>query len=349
MERINKIEKIAEAVRNLGADAVLLTTDNSRLYAASGFIASRGMVFVTKDGDACYLTDSRYLEAAERELIEKGFTLVDNTLGSTEGLNELIRRHGVKRLAIEDLHMTIGEYEDLRGTLPVELVHAGMAIDKLRAYLTPEDRDALGYAQSLAEKALAETLEVFRIGMTEKELEAELVYRMYLNGADDLSFKPEIISGANASMPHGNPSDKPIAAGDALIMDFGLVKTDSGRICPVPLPWATPRRSCSRYMTRCWLHRKRPSTTTPLASTAGNWTRWHGIISRPAGWRAVISTHWDTASACWALPRWHWPTAPRTPCSNPATPSPLNRAFISPESWGAASRIFSGWAKITRR
>lgn len=58
--------------------------------------------------------------------------------------------------------------------------------------------------------------------MTEKELEAELVYRMYLNGADDLSFKPEIISGANASMPHGNPSDKPIAAGDALIMDFGL-------------------------------------------------------------------------------------------------------------------------------
>ena len=46
--------------------------------------------------------------------------------------------------------------------------------------------------------------------MTEKELEAELVYRMYLNGADDLSFKPETISGANASMPHGNPSDKPI-------------------------------------------------------------------------------------------------------------------------------------------
>ena len=70
--------------------------------------------------------------------------------------------------------------------------------------------------------------------MTEKELEAELVYRMYLNGADDLSFKPEIISGANASMPHGNPSDKPIAAGDALIMDFGLVKTDFGRICPAP-------------------------------------------------------------------------------------------------------------------
>lgn len=225
-----------------------------------------GMVFVTKDGDTCYLTDSHYLEATERELIEKGFTLADNTLGSTEGLNGLIRRHGVKRLAIEDLHMIIGEYEDLRRTLPVELIHAGMAIDKLRAYLTPEDRDALGHAQSLAEKALAETLEVFRIGMTEKELEAELVYRMYLNGADDLSFKPEIISGANASMPHGNPSDKPIAAGDALIMDFGLVKN-------------------------------------------GFWSDMSRTLSRPAGWRA----------------------------------------FISPESWGAASRISSGWVKTTKR
>ena len=88
--------------------------------------------------------------ATVRELEGAGYIVwererrADNTLDSTEGLNELIRRHGVKRLAIEDLHMTIGEYEDLRGTLPVELVHAGMAIDKLRAYLTPEDRDALG-------------------------------------------------------------------------------------------------------------------------------------------------------------------------------------------------------------
>lgn len=218
------IKKIAQAVSLLGADAVLITTDNNRLYAASGFIASRGMVFVTTDGNACYLTDSRYLEAAERELIEKGFTLEDNTLGSLDGLRSLICRYGVKRLAVEDLHLTIGEYEEYRSSLDVELVHAGMAIDRLRAYLTPADRDELAHAQYLAEKSLHETLEVFHIGMTEKQLEAELIYRMYLNGADDLAFKPEIISGANASMPHGNPSDKPIVAGDALIMDFGLVK-----------------------------------------------------------------------------------------------------------------------------
>lgn len=219
-----RISKIAKAVKELGADAVLITTDNNRLYAASGFMASRGMVFITADGAACYLTDSRYLEAAERELLQRGFVLEDNTLGSLDGLNALIRRHGVKYLAVEDLHLTMGEYERYRTSLKAELVHAGMAIDRLRAFLTPQDRDELAYAQALAEKALTETLEVFRIGMTEKQLEAELVYRMYLNGADELSFKPEIISGANASMPHGNPSDKPIVAGDALIMDFGLVK-----------------------------------------------------------------------------------------------------------------------------
>ena len=93
--------------------------------------------------------------ATVRELEGAGYIVwererrADGTLGSTEGLNELIRRHGVKHLAIEDLHMTIGEYEELRGTLPVELVHAGMSIDKLRAYLTPEDRDALGHGIGL--------------------------------------------------------------------------------------------------------------------------------------------------------------------------------------------------------
>lgn len=221
---MKQIEKIANVVSQLGAEAVLLTSDNSRLYAASGFAASRGQVLITKDCDAYYLTDSRYLEAAEKELIKKGFQLKDNTLDPFEGVNDLLCFHHIKHLAIENMHMTIAEYTGWQAALKTDLVNADMEIDRLRAILSVEDRDRLAYAQELAEKALADTLDVFKIGMTEKQLEAELIYRMYLYGADDLSFKPEIISGANASMPHGNPSDKPIVEGDALIMDFGLVK-----------------------------------------------------------------------------------------------------------------------------
>lgn len=221
---MNRIEKIAKVLPEIGADAILITSDNNRLYAAAGFSASRGQVLVTGDGEAYYLTDSRYLQAAEKTIVEKGFHLVDNTLGEIDGINALIRKHGIKILSVENMQMTMDVYARYQTLLHAELVGADTAVDALRASLTAEEREQLQYAQSLAEKALANTLDVFKIGMTERELAAELVYRMYLYGADELSFKPEIISGANASMPHGNPSDKPIQEGDALIMDFGLVK-----------------------------------------------------------------------------------------------------------------------------
>lgn len=219
---MSRIENLTQIITNLSADALLITHGDNRLYA-SGFISSAGMVFVTKDADALYLTDSRYLEAAEKEL-DEGFGIADITTGFVPVVNELIRKYGVKRLVVEDLHLTIAEYKNMQENLNAELVFAGNKVDKLRAYLTVEDKEALKYAQSLAEKSLFEAINNFRIGMTEKEIEAELVYRMYMNGADDLAFKPEIISGANASMPHGNPSDKPIVEGDILLMDFGLIK-----------------------------------------------------------------------------------------------------------------------------
>ena len=220
---MTRIENLTNVINTLGADALLITHSDNRLYA-SGFISSRGMVFVTKDADAYYLTDSRYLEAAEKELTDKGFMLADTTLGFNSVINDLIKKHGVKSLAVEDMHLSLSEYRDFCDNLCAELVFAGDKVDRLRAFLTVGDKNALRYAQSLAEKALSETIAGFKIGMTEKQLEAELVYHMYMNGADDLSFKPEIISGANASMPHGNPSDKPIVSGDILFMDFGLVK-----------------------------------------------------------------------------------------------------------------------------
>ncbi len=222
-KHMNRTENIVRVIKELDADAVLITHSDNRLYA-SGFISSAGNVFVTKDGFAYYLTDSRYLEAAGKELLEKSFMLADTTAGYINVINGLIEKHGVKRLVIEDMHISLSEFNGYRDNLNAELVFAGDKIDRLRSVLTIEDRDALELAETLASKALEETLSSFRVGMTEKELEAELIYHMYMNGADDLSFKPEIISGANASMPHGNPTDKPIIEGDVLLMDFGLVK-----------------------------------------------------------------------------------------------------------------------------
>ena len=79
-------------------------------------------------------------------------------------------------------------------------------------------------AQRISEKALEETLHVIRPGMTEKEVAAELVYRMLKYGSEGNSFDPIVVTGRNTSLPHGVPGDTVLQPGDFLTMDFGSLK-----------------------------------------------------------------------------------------------------------------------------
>ena len=59
--------------------------------------------------------------------------------------------------------------------------------------------------------------------MTEQELCAELIYCLYKNGGEGLSFDPIVVSGPNSSMPHGVPGDRKLQKGDFITMDFGVL------------------------------------------------------------------------------------------------------------------------------
>ena len=78
-------------------------------------------------------------------------------------------------------------------------------------------------AQDITDKAFSEVLERVKIGMTEKQLQAELIYCLLKNGADGMSFDPIVVSGPNTSMPHGVAGDRKIQEGDFITLDFGAM------------------------------------------------------------------------------------------------------------------------------
>ena len=78
-------------------------------------------------------------------------------------------------------------------------------------------------AQRITDKAFSEVCGRVREGMTEKELAAELIYCLYKNGGEGLSFDPIVVSGPNTSMPHGVPGDRKLQKGDFITMDFGVL------------------------------------------------------------------------------------------------------------------------------
>ena len=214
---------IREKLTEYGVDAMLLTCAPNRFYA-SGFASSGtdGVAFITRE-QTYYFTDFRYIEAATTQVKGAAVEMVKSGRGYLTLLNETIAKHSIKRVGYEDAYMTVAEFNTYRDKLNCELVPAAKLMTELRAVKDVEEIETLIAAQRIAEKALEEIYNDIRVGVTEKELAARLTYLMLHYGAENISFDPIVVSGANGSMPHGVPTEKPIADGDFVTMDFGCL------------------------------------------------------------------------------------------------------------------------------
>lgn len=218
-----RVEKIISLINEANAEAILITQPANRRYA-SNVLSSCGMVLLTAQGERYFLVDSRYVETAEKNAGPLGYEVIMTMMEYDTyyvAINQLLRKHGIQRLAIENLFVSLAEYEGFRDNLQCELMPLDNKLDMLREVKTVDEVEKLTKAQRIAEKALWDTLGVFKLGMTERDFASELIYRIFKYGAETLAFNPLILSGGNASMPHGRPSDKVIAEGELLLMDFG--------------------------------------------------------------------------------------------------------------------------------
>jgi Xaa-Pro aminopeptidase len=218
----NRFEMIRAALEAQDLPALLLLSPVNRRYAA-GFPSSDGAVLVTRAG-AWFFTDSRYIEAAEAAIGRAAAVeLLTPQRRLTERLSALLREAGIETLGIEEDGITHSEYLRLEKALPAKLTPAQSLMAGLREVKSPAEKAALASAQRLTEAAYAEVLELIRPGLTERELAAELVYRMLRRGAEGLSFDPIVVAGKRGSQPHGVPGDNRVERGDFVTMDFGCV------------------------------------------------------------------------------------------------------------------------------
>ena len=205
-------------------DGLLLTSAVSRKYCAE-FNVDEGAAIVTKNG-CRYFTDSRYIETAEKNL--KGFDvrMVSKDNGYIKQLNEAIEDFEVFTLGFEENYLTVAEYRNYEDKLNAKLVPCQKDINAFRAVKEEYELQRMREAQNIADRAFTEVCRRIKVGMTEKELCAELIYCLYKNGAEGLSFAPIVVSGPNTSMPHGVPGERKLQEGDFITMDFGVVYKD---------------------------------------------------------------------------------------------------------------------------
>lgn len=200
---------------------LLLTSRYSRHYGAE-FDIAEGVAIVTNAG-CRYFTDCRYIESAQNGI--QGFEVLevndDNSYHSR--LNDAISEFGVKELGYEENYLTMQEFMEYEKNLNVKLVPMNAKISGFRVMKEQWELELMKTAQGIADKTFTELLGKIKVGMTEKELAAELIYGLLKNGAEGLSFDPIVVSGPNSSLPHGVPGDRKLQEGDFVTMDFGVL------------------------------------------------------------------------------------------------------------------------------
>lgn len=216
---MSNLERLRTALRKMGIGSVILN-EIGNVQWASGFTGSSAWI-ILQDGHGAFITDSRYTIQATEEVRELPVVTYANPTTSTEFLTEQVRMLGIGRLAFESEFVTLATYEDWRiAFAPCEICGVKGLIAPLRMVKTADELAAISEACKLADACFDHILRMIQPGVKEFDIGLDIEFFFRRHGAE-IAFAPAVVSGERSARPHGKPSEKRLADGDFVTMDFG--------------------------------------------------------------------------------------------------------------------------------
>lgn len=212
-----KLEAVRAKLEAAGADALLVTSPPNVRYLSGFSTPEDGSVLVGPEPDSVVLlTDSRYTTQAAEEV---GIPVV---IG--ESVQEILQaRLAGSRLAVEGESVTVSRYRSLAEKLGYDPVVLEGVFTELRIVKSERELAALRRAAHITDLAFEAATEFIAPGVSEVEVALLLERTMRLHGAQGASFTTIVASGPRGAMPHGVASQKLLAAGELVTLDFGAV------------------------------------------------------------------------------------------------------------------------------
>ncbi|MBL0341061.1 MAG: aminopeptidase P N-terminal domain-containing protein [Bacteroidetes bacterium] len=98
---------------------------------------------------------------------------------------------------------------------------SGPILSELRSLKSDEELKQMQIAIDITEKAFRRVLAFTQPGVTEYEIEAEIIHEFIRNRATGHAYNPIIASGSNANVLHYNENNQICKDGEVILMDFG--------------------------------------------------------------------------------------------------------------------------------
>ena len=215
----SRCERMCALLKLVGADAAIITSYENRRYL-SGFSGSNATLFIHEQEQELY-TDSRYTEQAGKQAVD--FTVIQYDLNKTlfSCIAEVAAKTGTHKVAFEADKVTVAWLNEMKSKLPdFEWIPVEGKIDSLRNVKDAGEIEQIKAAQAVTDAAFTHILSVLKPGISEIEIRSELDYFMAKRGGK-VAFDTIVASGPNSSMPHAEPSERKLQAGDFVTMDFG--------------------------------------------------------------------------------------------------------------------------------
>lgn len=197
----------------------LIISDIGNVQWATGFTGSFGFVLLTPT-DGRFITDSRYTVQARDQVQNLTVSSFGTPKTLVDVLAEEARSLGIAKLGFET-SMSYSQWDSWRTKLDgFELVPAGDVLTQLRMIKTPEEVAKIGAACKLADQCFQHVLRLIQPGVSEYDIGLEIEFFFRRNGAK-IGFEPIVASGPNSAKPHARPTERKLAVGDFVTLDFG--------------------------------------------------------------------------------------------------------------------------------
>jgi len=198
-------------------DALVLCARENLRYL-SGFTGSDAVLLLTA-GSSLFLTDSRYTTQAREQVAAER---VEEYRVQAEGVAAALRDAGVRRIGFES-SLAYGKVNDLRtrGDSTWEWVPLREELETLRLIKSADEVAAIEAATRLNALAFADIQPLIQPGAVEREVALALEFALKRLGAEEKAFDFIVASGPRGALPHGIASDRRLAEGELVTIDFG--------------------------------------------------------------------------------------------------------------------------------
>ena len=228
-----RLARTREAIAQAGLDGLLIASQYNRRYL-TGFTAHDGDI--TESSGWVLVTPSTFglvagtfqLSGVEDEIVPSGVQVLSTDKALPWSVvADAVKADGVRRLGFEKDWLSYDRYARVRDALnqtvgaDAELLPADDLVVMVRAIKDAAEIATMRRAADVADDAFEQLLTEIKVGMTEREIASLLEQHMVELGASGVSFPTIVACGPGGAQPHAVPTDRPVRAGEPLLIDFG--------------------------------------------------------------------------------------------------------------------------------